>query len=212
MALGIVHLRKGDFAAAIPTLQRAFQMSDRGDLLMARTMVAGYLGRAYTLSNRAADAIAILNEAVDTAAGMELMVDQPIRLVHLSEAYLHAGQTEQAASIAHLALQSAQDYNQRGAGAWTQWLLGEIHSGAGSLETSEGHYGKAMAVASELGMAPLLAHCHLGIGRGHGRANKGEQAREHLAKAAGLYRSLEMPFWMREAEGALQGFQDLPVP
>jgi tetratricopeptide (TPR) repeat protein len=106
MALGIVHLRKGDVAAAIPTLQRAFQMSDRGDLLMARTMVAGYLGRAYTLSNRAADAIAILNEAIDTAAGMELMVDQPIRLVHLSEAYLHAGQTEQAASIAHLALQT----------------------------------------------------------------------------------------------------------
>jgi class 3 adenylate cyclase/tetratricopeptide (TPR) repeat protein len=211
MALGIVHLRQGDFAEAIPTLQRAFQMSDRGDLLMARTMVAGYLGRAYTLSNRAADAIVILNQAVDTAASMELMVDQPIRLVHLSEAYLHTGQMEQAASIAHLALQSAEDYNQRGAGAWTHWLLGEIHSRAGSLETSEGHYGKAMAVASELGMDPLLAHCHLGIGTGHGRANRGEQAREHLAKAAGLYRSLEMPFWMREAEGALQRFQDLPA-
>ena len=130
MAIGIVHLHQGDFAEAIPTLQRAFQMSDRGDLLMARTMVAGYLGRAYTLSNRAADAIVILNQAVDTAPSMELMVDQPIRLVHLSEAYLHTGQMEQAASIAHLALQSAQDYNQRGADAWTHWLLGEIHSRA----------------------------------------------------------------------------------
>jgi tetratricopeptide (TPR) repeat protein len=212
MALGIVHLRKGDVAAAIPTLQRAFQMSDRGDLLMARTMVAGYLGRACTLSNRAPDAIAILKEAVQTATGMGLMVDQSMRLVHLAEAYLHAGQTEQAASIAHLALQSAQDYNQRGAGAWTQWLLGEIQSRAGSLETSEGHYGRGMAVASELGMTPLVAHCHLGLGTGHGRANKGEQAREHLVKAAGLYRSLEMPFWTREAEEALQKFQDLPVP
>ena len=68
-----------------------------------------------------------------------------------------------------------------------------------------------MVVASELGMDPLLAHCHLGIGTGHGRANRGEQAREHIAKAAGLYRSLEMPFWTREAERALQGFQDLPA-
>ncbi len=206
MGLGIVHLRKGDFGAAIPTLQRAFQMSDRGDLLMARTMVAGYLGRAYTLSNRVADAIAILNEALETAAGMELMVDQPIRLLHLSEAYLHAGQMEQAASIAHLALRSAQDYKQRGAAAWTKWLLGEIYSRAGNLETAARHYEKAMAVASELGMAPLVAHCHLGIGWGHGRVNKGDLAREHLAQAARLYRNLEMPFWMREAEGALQRF------
>ena len=212
MALGIVHLRQGDFAAAIPTLQRAFQMSERSDLLMARTMVAGYLGRAYTLSNRAADAIAILNQAIDTAAAMQLMVDQPIRLVHLGEAYLHTGWTERATSIAHLALRSAQDYNQRGAGAWTQWLLGEIHSRAGSLETAEAHYEKAMAVASELGMAPLVAHCHLGLGRSYGRAKRGEPAHDHLARAADLYRSLEMPFWIRETEGTLEGFHDLLVP
>jgi class 3 adenylate cyclase/tetratricopeptide (TPR) repeat protein len=211
MALGIVHLRRGDVAAAITNLERAFQMSDRGDLLMARTMVAGYLGRAYTLSRREAEAIGILDEAVATAADMELMVDQPIRLVHLSEAHLHAGQTEQAARTAHLALQSAQDHNQRGAVAWTQWLLGEIHSRAGALEACDGQYGKAMAVAAELGMAPLVAHCHLGMGKALARANKGGQAREHLAKASGLYRSLEMPYWTREAEEALQGFRDPPV-
>jgi tetratricopeptide (TPR) repeat protein len=204
MGLGIVHLRKGDFVMAISTLQRAFQLSERGNLRMARATVAGYLGRAYTLSDRATYAIAILEEAVDTAASMELMVDQPMRLVHLSEAYLHAGQAEQATSVAHLALQSAQDYGQRGAGAWTQWLLGEIHSHAESLEMAEGHYRKAMALASELGMVPLLAHCHLGIGKGHGRTINGLQAREHLVKAASLYRTLEMPFWMHEAEASLQ--------
>src|SRR4029434_10277177 len=46
MALGIVHLRKGDFAMAISTLQRAFHMSERADLRMCRATVAGYLGRA----------------------------------------------------------------------------------------------------------------------------------------------------------------------
>ncbi len=208
MALGIVHLRKGDFATAIPALQRAYQLSDRGDLRMARTMVAGYLGRAYTLSNRAVEAIAILKEAIDNAAAMELMVDQAMRLVHLSEAHLHAGQVEQAISVAHLALQNALDYNQRGAGAWTKWLLGEIHSRTNDHETAEENYQSAIALASELGMSPLLAHSHLGIGNVHGRTKKGEQAREHLDKAFSLYRTLEMPFCMREAEVSMQCLQN----
>ena len=179
---------------------------------MCRAMIAGYLGRAYTLTNRATDAIAILTEAVDNATGMELMVDQAMRLAHLSEAYLHAGQVEQATSVAHLALQSAIDYNQRGAHAWTEWLLGEIQSHGKSPETAVGHYRKAMALASELGMAPLLAHCHLGVGKEYGRARKGAQAQEHLVKASNLYRSLETPFWLQQSEASLQGLKQSLSP
>lgn len=88
------------------------------------------------------------------------MVDQGMRLVHLAEAHLHIDQVEQAISVAHLALQISREYHQRGAGAWTQWLLGEISTRVGNLGVAEDHYSKAMALASELGMAPLLAHCH----------------------------------------------------
>jgi class 3 adenylate cyclase/tetratricopeptide (TPR) repeat protein len=207
MALGIVHLRKGNFDLAIQTLERAYQMSERADLRMARTTVAGYLGGAYTLSNQAARAIEILNEAVAAATGMELMVDQAIRLVHLGEAYLQIGEVEQATRVADLALQTSLDYYQHGAGAWTQWLFGEINMRADNLEAAEGHYRKAMAMASELGMAPLVAHCHFGLGKRHGRASKNEQSREHLVAAAGLYRTLEMPSWIREIEVTLQRLQ-----
>jgi hypothetical protein len=85
---------------------------------------------------------------------MELMVDQAMRLAHLGEAYLQIGQVEQATSIAHLALQTSLNYQQRGADAWTQWLLGEINTRADNLGAAEGHYCKAMALASKLGMAP----------------------------------------------------------
>ena len=176
---------------------------------MARAMVAGYLGRAYTLSNRTGDAIAILKEAIDAAAGMEFMVDQAMRLVHLSEAYLHDGQVERATGVAHLALQNAADHNQRGTGAWTQWLLGEINTHVKNPGTAEEHYRKAMALASECGMVPLLAHCHLGIGKGYGSKGKGAPlAHEHLVKAAGMYGSLEMPFWTHQAEASLRGLQN----
>jgi tetratricopeptide (TPR) repeat protein len=207
MALGIVHLRKGNFESAIQTLERAYQMSERADLRMARATVGGYLGGAYTLSNRAVRAIEILNEAVSTAAAMELMVDQAMRLVHLGEAYLCIGEVEQATRLADLALQTSLDHHQYGAGAWTQWLLGEINTRADNLGAAEGHYRKAMALASKLGMAPLVAHCHFGLGKGHGGASNNEQSREHLVAAAGLYRTLEMPSWIREIEMTLQRLQ-----
>ena len=200
MALGIVHLRKGNFDLAIRKLERAYQMSERADLRMARATVAGYLGRAYTLTSQAARAIEILDEAVAAAAGMELMVDQAMRLMHLGEAYLHIDQVKQATSVVQLALQNSLDYHQRGAGAWAQWLLGEINTRADNFGAAEGHYRKAMALASELGMAPLLAHCHFGLGKGYSRASKNEQSREHLLAAADVYRTLEMSSWIPEIE------------
>jgi tetratricopeptide (TPR) repeat protein len=135
---------------------------------------------------------------------MELMVDQAMRLVHLGEAYLHLDQMKQATSVVQLALQNSFDHHQRGAGAWVQWLLGEINTRGDNLGVAEGHYRKAMALASELGMAPLLAHCHFGLGEGYSRASKNEQSQEHLLAAAGMYRTLEMSPWIREIEMALQ--------
>ena len=202
LALGIAHLRKGDLAMAIASLERAFQFSQTQNTRMARSLVAGYLGRGYTLSNRATDAIAILKEAVDDAFGMEFMVDQALRLAHLGEAYLHAGHVDQAANVAHRALDSALHYREQGAQAWSEWLLGEIGARAGRGDEPEGHYQKAMELASRLGMAPLLAHCHFGLGKEY-RGRKPEAAREHLAHAVKLYRTLDMRLWLEPAQALL---------
>jgi hypothetical protein len=45
-----------------------------------------------------------------------------------------------------------------------------------------------MALAQELGMRPLLAHCHFGLGKVLQRAGRQQEAREHLNAAAALYR------------------------
>jgi hypothetical protein len=44
---------------------------------------------------------------------------------------------------------------------------------------AEAHYGAALALASELGMRPLVAHCHLGLGKLYRRTGKRQQAQEH---------------------------------
>ena len=57
-----------------------------------------------------------------------------------------------------------------------------------------------MALAEELGMRPLVAHCHLGLGKLYRRTGKREQGHEHLGTALTMYREMDMPFWLEKAE------------
>jgi hypothetical protein len=62
---------------------------------------------------------------------------------------------------------------------------------------------QALALAEELGMRPLMAHCHLGLGRLYGQTGRGKQARAALTTAIDLYRAMDMTFWLPQAEAAL---------
>jgi len=62
---------------------------------------------------------------------------------------------------------------------------------------------RAPALATELGMRPLVAHCHFGFGNLHARTGRREEAREHLATATTLYREMDMRFWLEKAETVL---------
>ena len=59
------------------------------------------------------------------------------------------------------------------------------------------------AVAAELGMRPLVAHCHLGLGKLYRRTGKREEAKEHLTTATTLYREMDMRFWLAQAEAEM---------
>ena len=64
-------------------------------------------------------------------------------------------------------------------------------------------YRQALALADELGMRPLLAHCHFGLRILYNRIGRPEQARTALSAAIELYRAMEMTFWLPQAEAAL---------
>ena len=54
-------------------------------------------------------------------------------------------------------------------------------------------------------MRPLVAHCHLGLGKLYRRTGSREQAHEHLTTATTMYREMDMRFWLPEAEAAMAG-------
>jgi hypothetical protein len=62
-----------------------------------------------------------------------------------------------------------------------------------------------MTLAAERSMRPLVAHCHLGLGKLYRRTDKREQAREHLATATTMYREMGMTYWLEQAEAEVSG-------
>jgi hypothetical protein len=46
--------------------------------------------------------------------------------------------------------------------------------------------------------APLIAHCHLGLGKLYQRTGQREQAREHLTTATTI-REMGMTYWLEQA-------------
>jgi hypothetical protein len=86
--------------------------------------------------------------------------------------------------------------------AWALYILGEAtsHSTTRYAENAEAHFGQALTLAQERGMRPLVAHCHLGLGKLSRRTGKREEAQEHLAMATTMYREMGMTYWLEKAE------------
>jgi hypothetical protein len=74
---------------------------------------------------------------------------------------------------------------------------------APDVEQAEAYYRQALTLAEELGMRPLQAHCHRGLGTLYATVRKREQARSALTTAIEMYRAMEMTFWLPQAEAAL---------
>jgi len=160
-------------------------------------LVAGDLGHAYILAGRIADGLRLLERAVEQSASVP-------RLVYLAEGFLRAGRADDATHTADRALERARHYQERGNEAWALRLLGEIAAVPPDVEQAEAYYRQALALAEELGMRPLVAHCHLGLGTLYQRVGRSdEQACAELATASEMYRAMEMPFWLKKAEAAL---------
>jgi hypothetical protein len=52
-------------------------------------------------------------------------------------------------------------------------------------------------------MRPLVAHCHLGLGKLYRRTGKQHEAQEHLRAATAMYREMDMAFWLQQAEAEM---------
>jgi tetratricopeptide (TPR) repeat protein len=191
---------KGDFDRATPMAERAVAIHRQWGFRRTLGTSTSLLGHILALSGRISDAVDLLEEGVREADTFEATWLRCPRLQFLGEAYLLAGRLEQATRTAQHALSLARERCERGFEAWILRLEAEIADVSGRGEDAGAVYRAALALANELGMRPLVAHCHLGLGKLYQRTGKRDQAREHLTIATAMYREMDMQFWLEQAE------------
>ncbi len=202
--IGMLPLLKGDLPRALPLLERAMGICQDADLSVFVPLIAAALGAAYTLAGRIADAVPLLTPAMEQSTVTGRIHYEMFCRLSLTEAQVLAGRLEEAHALAVRALALARAHQERGNQAYALRLLGEIaaHHKSPEVEQAEVHYQHALALAEELGMRPLQAHCHRSLGTLYAATGQREQARAALAAAIELYRAMDMTFWLPQTEAA----------
>src|SRR5215467_11622917 len=192
--LGGLYFAQGDLAPAIRVWEQGLALCNAsGNRDWLRGIMAG-LGSAYALQGRFAEGRALLEEAIRESISTGARWNHANQLTRLSEVCRLAGRYDEAWQYARQALDLARQQQARGIEARALYQLGAVHTHAEppDVTQAEAHYQQAIALAEELGMHPLLAHCHRGLGMLYATTGgQREQARTELSTAMEMYRSME---------------------
>ncbi len=213
-AVGMAHvtegwrlLAKGDWTQARPLIEHGTAEYRKGNVFLALPHAVASTARILAQVGEAGEALSNLRE------GEELLergiargtIDQSGMDYHwLGRAALLLGKLDDAARMADRALQFSPSHP--GYAAHALHLLGDVatHPDQFDAECGEPHYRKALAIAERLGMRPLVAHCHLGLGKLHQHIGEREETCQHLTTATTMYRAMDMRFWLEQAEATTE--------
>lgn len=200
--LGYLYGIRGDLSSAVRLLERTLALSREWNLTVLAPYVASGLGFVYAHSGRVAESLSLLQDALTTFEATGFGAFHSHVVVHLGEACLLAGRPEDALAFATRGLALARERGQRSHEAYALSLLGEIASyrDPPDAEIAEAHYRGALALGEEIGMRPLLARCHLGLGALYRKLGRLEQARPELSSALERFRSMEMTYWLTRVD------------
>jgi len=162
------------------------------------------LGYAYALQGRLTEGRALLEEGISESIRTGAW-QRPLWVAWLSEVCRLVGCGEEAWQHARQALDLARQLKEHRDEAPVLHQLGVLHAHADPPDAlqAEAHYRQALALAEELGMRPLQAHCHRGLGTLYAATGQREQARTALSTASAMYRAMDMTFWLPQTEAAL---------
>jgi tetratricopeptide (TPR) repeat protein len=206
-AAGTLQLLKGDWAKARSSIEHAIVVFRAGNVVFqlplavaSSAWVLAQLGEAIEALNRMRE----VEQLVQRQAARGI-VGHPARAYHaLGRACLVLGRLDEARRLGDREAEILAGHH--GFAAHAEHLLGDIatHPDGFDAESGEAHYRQSLALAEPRGMRPLVAHCHLGLGKLYHRTDKRERAQEHLATATTMYREMGMTYWLEKTEAEVR--------
>jgi tetratricopeptide (TPR) repeat protein len=203
--LGLLYVAQGDLEHAIRVLEQGLVLCRASGARNWLRVIAAGLGYTYGLQGRFGEGRALLEEASREDISMGSWQNHALRVTWLSEVCRLAGRGEEAWQHARQALDLARQHKERANEAFALHQLGVVyaHTEPPKAAPAEAYYQQALVLAEELGLRPLVAHCHLGLGTLYATTGQREQARAELSASIDLYRAMDMTFWLPQAEAVL---------
>ena len=197
-----LHLLRGDWVKARPWFEHCIAALRTGNVaallpygISTSSLVLAQLGETPAARDRMQEGEPLLRRQAETGYLSQCAWSYHI----LGRTCLLLGHDDEAKLFADRAIETS--LRLPGFAAYAIHLLGDIASRSDHLDASaEAHFHRALALAEQRSMRPLIAHCHLGLGKLFQRTGKREQAGEHLTTATRLYREMDMVFWLEQAE------------
>jgi class 3 adenylate cyclase len=199
--LAWVHAYRGAFDVAAGLCERALSIARDIDVPFLTARMKSLSGYVKAMAGATEIGLAEARTAVDLELthGFRGQLLQAVWVC--AEIAVLSGRLDEGEQHARQAMSVAVEAEARGTQARICRLLGEIATlrdpPAEAMAIDQ--HRKALSLANELGMRPLIAHCHLGLGKLYRRTEKPEQAQEHLVTATTMYREMGMTYWLEKA-------------
>lgn len=199
---GVHHLARGDVPLATVALERAHTLCRTHDMPVYLPRISAIMAVAWAHGGRAAEAVPIVERALEEATARRQVASYSYVLGYLAEVFLLAGRPD-AIHTALRALDVFRRQRERGHEARALWLLAEIRAQQGAAAAAETTYAEASLLCERLGMRPLRARCALGLARLLKTTGRGDCARAAFEAARAGFRELRMTAELARTEAEL---------
>ncbi|HWO93106.1 MAG TPA: AAA family ATPase [Methylomirabilota bacterium] len=206
-AAGTLHLLEGDWAKARSVIEDWITTARTGNVILLLAWAVGSSAWVLAQLGEGREALNRLREGeqlLERLAAGGIVGNRSWAYHALGRACLLLGRLGEARRLADRALESSPGHH--GFAAYAQHLLGDIatHPDRFDAERGEVHYRDSLALAEPRGMRPLVAHCHLGLGKLYRRTGRLHEAEKHLTTATTMYREMDMQFWLEQAAAEMR--------
>jgi tetratricopeptide (TPR) repeat protein len=195
-------IAKGEFAQALPWLERAVQLCETKRVLLC--LPAAYVNAGWTLAwlRRSTEGLSYLEQGVTASESIGTKFYSSFAYFAWAEGLLLAGRIPDAKRTADRALELAMTSGEQGNEAGILRLRAEISvcQTPPAFGPAVSLYERAKALAGELGMRPLLAHCHAGLANLSRCTGDRTEAEKHLTAALTMFREMDMRFWLERVQ------------